>query len=79
MFLVNSSLSLPQAKLGVMREALHCDRRNLVGIFPAHANTGVGILSVRKLRTIMLDVNHLASVTRNEAGSTSPGSWLMLV
>ena len=41
-----------------------------MGIFLAHVNTGVGILSVRKLRTLMLDVNHLASV--NEARSTSP-------
>ena len=59
-----------QAKLDVTREALLCGRRNLVGIFLAHVNTGVGILSVRKLRTLMLDVNHLASV--NEARSTSP-------
>ena len=44
----------------------------LVGIFSAHVNTGVGVWGVGGVRTLMLDVTHLASVTRNEARSTHP-------
>ena len=77
MFLVNISPSLlgcrESSQAGCYERSSALWQEESGGNISSPCQHRVGILSVRKLGTIMLDVNHLASVTRNEAGSTSPG------